>query len=123
MADISLSWEVITGFFASSVGAYAFALKYPRYYLEIISGKAFMALWFVSILTYSVGVFIHTYSEKLIGKLKDYPAAIDIVNKQWDSISSVLSYAALFLAAGWIAWLALEALIRSLERFKRNNPE
>ncbi|ASY75888.1 hypothetical protein [Pectobacterium polaris] len=123
MADISLSWEVITGFFASASVIYTFSLKHPRFYLEVISGKAFMTLLFVSLFTYLIGVFVHSYSEKLIYKLKDYPAATDIANKQWDSISSMLSYAALFLAASWLAWLGLELLISSIERFKKSNPE
>ncbi|HGF0767947.1 TPA: hypothetical protein ACF7ZB_000202 [Kluyvera georgiana] len=121
MADFSLPWEVVTGFFASVGVIYAFALKHPSYYTDVIEGKAFMALLSVSFFTYSTHIFIQTYSDRLIDKLNDYSAAKEIAHKQWESFSTVTLYATLGLTCYWIAYLLLGALIRSLESYKKKN--
>lgn len=123
MADLSLSWEAVTGFFAPAGVIYAFALKYPRYYIDVISGKAFTVLLSTSLLAYLIQLFIHSYSDKLIEKLNDYPAAKEIAIKQWESFFAVMLYIGLALTCYWIAYGLLEWLIRSLETHKKQNGE
>lgn len=123
MADVSLPWQAVTTFFTSAGVIYAFALNYPRYYLEVISNKAFLALGLVSLFSYFIGLLFETYNERLNAKLKNYPEALNIVQSQGESLSTFLTYTALLLSACWVAWLALEALIRSLESFKKRNSE
>lgn len=123
MVDFSLPWEVVTGFFTSIGVVYAFALKNPRYYIDVLSGKAFTVLLCVSLFAYLVHLFIQTYSERLIEKLNDYSAAKEIAHKQWESFSTVTLYIALAITIYWIAYFLLEALIRSLESYKRKNSE
>lgn len=123
MADFSLPWEVVTGFFTSVGVIYAFALKHPRYYIDVISGKAFTVLLGVSLITYFINLFIQTYSDRLIGKLSDYSAAQEIAQKQWESFSTVTAYVLLALTCYWIAYFLLGGLIRSLETYKKKNSE
>jgi SNF family Na+-dependent transporter len=123
MADFSLTWEVVTGFFASVGVIYTFALKNTRYYLDIISGKAFKVLLNASLLVYFIQLFINIYSDKLSEKLNDYPAAKVMVIEQWQSFFTVVLYIGLALTFYWIAYIVLEALIRSFEAHRKQNGE
>lgn len=121
MQDINLVWKLLSGFLAGASVVYGFALKFPSYYLDVISKILFRILLIGSLFSYLTGLFIQSYHEQLIKKLNLFPEAIKLANQQWDSLFTFLSYLALFLTLSWLAWFGLGALLRSLEKHKIEN--
>ena len=44
MQDINLVWKIVSGFVAGAAVVYGFALKFPSYYLDVISKILFRVL-------------------------------------------------------------------------------